>query len=77
MDTVHTYFQTNLEHLHEEEVFDLLTRKGIFTYDYFDSFGTFNEIKLPEKEKYYNTLSNKHLIYEYYEFSKEVLKNSN
>ena len=33
-------------------------RKGIFPYDYLDSFDKFNEDKLPNKEAFYNRLYN-------------------
>ena len=47
-------------HLNQEfntNVLDLLKKKGFFLYDYRDSFEKFNE-GLPNKDKFYNTLTN-------------------
>ena len=69
---MYTYFKKEWGHLDENEVFELLARKGVFPYEYIDSFERFNETKLPEKEKYYSTLSKKDITDEEYEFAKEV-----
>ena len=44
----------------------------VYPYEYFDKFERFNETKLPEKEKYYSTLSKRDITDEEYEFAKEV-----
>ena len=41
-----------------EENFKLLTKKGIYPYDYFDSKDKYNELQLPKKEKFFNKLNN-------------------
>ena len=49
------------KHLSSEfkgEQLELLKRKGIFPYEYLNSFDRFNETELPEKEKFYSRLSN-------------------
>ena len=70
--TVHTYFKKEWGHLDEEEVFELLTRKGVFPYEYIDSFERFKETKLPEKEKYYSTLSNMKITDGEHEFAMDL-----
>ena len=37
--------------------FKLLLRKGVYPYEYMDSWKRFNEKKLPSKDKFYNTLN--------------------
>merc|ERR1712025_1166553 len=48
--TVYSYFKKKWSHL-DEDVFPLLCRKGVYPYEYFDTFEIFNETKLPEKEQ--------------------------
>ena len=36
------------------DILDLLTDKGIYPYDYMDSFERFEETSLPSKEKFYS-----------------------
>ena len=43
----------------EENKCRLLLRKGIYPYEYMDSFERFGEIQLPEKEEFYSSLSGK------------------
>uniref|UniRef100_UPI0035900121 uncharacterized protein n=1 Tax=Myxine glutinosa TaxID=7769 RepID=UPI0035900121 len=40
---------------------DFLTQKGIYPYDYMDSFERFNETQLPLKENFDNKLNNSHI----------------
>ena len=40
---------------------DLLTDKGIYPYDYMNSFDKFDETKLPNKKDFYSQLSEEHL----------------
>ena len=55
-----------------DDAFELLWRKGVYPYEYMDSFTTFNGTKLPEKEKYYSILRNEGLTDEEYKFAKEM-----
>ena len=43
----------------EEGKRQLFLKKGIYPYEYMDSFERFDEAKLPEKEKFYSSLSGK------------------
>ena len=40
---------------------DLLYKKGIYPYEYMDSWGRFSETKLPDKEKFYSKLNDEHI----------------
>ena len=73
---MYSYFKKEWGHL-DEDVFELLTRKGVIPYECIDSFERFNDTKVPEKEKYYSTLSKRDITDEEYNFAKEVWKNSN
>ena len=56
--TVYSYYKKKWNHL-DEDAFELLCRKGVYPYEYMDSFERFNETKLPKKEEYYSSLKNK------------------
>ena len=43
----------------EEEVFRLLRRKGIYPYEYMDSWKKFEETSLPQKNAFYSRLNRK------------------
>ena len=51
---------------------DLLYKKGIYPYEYMDSWGRFSETKLPDKEKFYSKLNDEHITDEEYEHAKTV-----
>jgi len=40
---------------------DLLFKKGIYPYEYMDSWERFSETRLPEKEKFYSKLNDEHI----------------
>ena len=56
----------------EENKRRLLLKKGIYPYEYKDSFERFGETKIPEKEKFYCSLSGKGITDEEYAHAKEV-----
>ena len=58
----------------EENKRQLLLKKGIYPYEYMDSFDRFGETKLPEKEKFYSSLSGKGITDEEYAHAKQVWK---
>ena len=50
---------------------DLMVRKGVYPYDYMDSFNKFKD-ELPTKEEFYSILNNEHISDEDYEHAKNV-----
>ena len=51
---------------------DLMSQKGVYPYDYMDSFEKFNEKKLPTKDQFYSILNNQHITADEYNHAKEV-----
>ena len=41
---------------------ELMKRKGVYLYDYMDSFDKFNDKNLPSKEKFFCMLSDEHIL---------------
>ena len=56
----------------EENIQWLLLKKGIYPYEYMDSFERFDETQLPEKEKLYPSLSGQGITNEDYAHAKQV-----
>ena len=56
------------------ENYQLLTKKGIYPYDYFDNTKKYNEQKLPNKEEFFNKINNKNISDEDYNHAKNVFK---
>ena len=56
----------------EENMRRLLLKKGIYPYEYMDSFERFGETQLPEKEKFYSSLSGQGITDEDYAHAKKV-----
>ena len=52
---------------------DLMIRKGVYPYDYMDSFDKFKE-QLPSKEEFYSVLNDEHISEEDYKHAKKVWK---
>ena len=52
--------------------FNLMTRKGIYPYDFMDSFEKFNKTELPTKEEFYSILNNEHITNEDYSHAQKV-----
>ena len=55
-----------------KEDLDLLTEKGVYPYDYFDSFDRFRERELPPKEAFYSKLSEGDISDEDYERAQKI-----
>ena len=53
------------------EKLDLMAQKGVYPYDYMDSFDKFNE-KLPTKEDFYSILNDEHITDKDYEHAQNV-----
>ena len=56
----------------ESEKYDLLIRKGVYPYDYMDSWDRFNETSLPPIEKFYSKLTGSGISTEDYEHATKV-----
>ena len=56
----------------EENKRQLLLKKGIYPYEYMDSFERFHETQLPEKEKFYSSLSGQGITDEDFARAKQV-----
>ena len=54
-----------------KESFKYTSQKGVYPYDYMDSFDKFNE-KLPPKEEFYSVLNDEHISDEDYEHAKNI-----
>ena len=54
--------------------FDLMIRKGIYPYDYMDSFKKFEDTVLPTKDQFYSLLNDEHISDEDYQHVKNVWK---
>ena len=50
----------------------LISQKGVYPYDYMDSFKIFNEKKLPNKDDFYKILNDEHITDKKYEHAKNV-----
>ena len=51
---------------------DLLYKKGIYPYEYMDSWGRFSETRLPDKEKFYSKLNDEHITDDEYAHAQTV-----
>ena len=67
------YFKSTWNDVNEDG-FELLTRKGIYPYEYMDGSERFQEKKLPPKEEYFSKLSGKDISDKDYEFAQEIWK---
>lgn len=56
---------------------DLLLRKGVYPYEYIDSFVKFNETQLPPIEKFYSSLTDESIKQKDYEHAQNVWKECN
>ena len=65
-----TYQLWNKDH----NKFMLLLRKGIYSYEYMDSWQRFDEKSLPDKEYFYSELNNEGITDEEYEHAQKVWK---
>ena len=58
------------------EQFNLMTRKGVYPYDYMDNFDKFSE-KLPQKEDFFSIMNNEHISNKDYQHAQTVWKTFN
>ncbi|XP_052779407.1 uncharacterized protein LOC128216784 [Mya arenaria] len=55
----------------------LLLRKGVYPYEYMDSFDKFDESELPSKDQFYSTIKKEHISNEDYEHARTVFQTFN
>lgn len=58
----------------KKEKFNLMKQKGVYPYEYMDSFDKFNETELPTKEEFYSVLNDENLTDEEYERAQTIWK---
>ena len=49
-----------------------MTSKGVYPYDYMDSFDKLNETKLPSKDNFFSIMNNEHMSEEDYKHAENV-----
>ena len=64
----------NLSKYYQGDKLDLLMRKGVYPYDYMDSFDKFDEEELPPKDEFYSKLNDKQITDKDYKHAKNVWK---
>ena len=52
--------------------FNLMKRKGVYAYDYMDSFSKFNDTELPKREEFYSLLTDNNISEDDYSHAKNV-----
>ena len=57
---------------YSSEKLELMTRKGVYPYDFMDSFKKFDETILPNKEDFYSILNDTHISNEDYKHAQKV-----
>ena len=53
---------------------NLMSQKGVYPYDFMDSFEKFDQTELPTKEEFFSTMNNQPLLNEEYDHAKKVWK---
>ena len=69
--TTYTYFKKYWSHV-GEDAFEMLRRKGVYPYEYIDSWDKFKETILPSIEHFYITLTDSNIFEHDYEFAKKL-----
>ena len=70
----------NLNHTSEEFKGDkphLMSKKGVYPYDYLDSFEKFNQTKLSTKDQFFSIINDQHITEDEYNHAKKVWKTFN
>ena len=67
----------NLEKEFNEDKVSLLKRKGVYCYEYTDSWEKFQEVQFPDKEKFYSSLNNTNVSTEEYERALKIYSEFN
>ena len=53
---------------------NLMSQKGVYPYDFMDSFEKFNQMELPTKDQFYSILNDQHIMDDEYDHAKKVWK---
>ena len=61
----------------QDKKLELMSQKGVYPYDYVDSFEKFNESQLPIKKDFYSILNNQHITDEDYHHAQNVWETFN
>ena len=69
--TTYTYLKNDWSNV-GEDAFKMLTRKGVYPYEYIDSWEKFEEHQLPEMKEFYSKLTKSGITNEDYEFAKKL-----
>ncbi|XP_022164231.1 uncharacterized protein LOC111029520 [Myzus persicae] len=69
-------FRETSKHFFNEDL-SLVTRKGVYPYEFTDDWSKLEETTLPPKEDFYSTLTEEHITEGEYEHATEVWKNFN
>ena len=56
----------------KNELFQLMKQKGVYPYDYKDSFDKFNETELPKQEDFHSILNNENITDDQYNHAQDV-----
>ena len=72
--TINDNDRISLKQEFSDENYKLLTKKGIYPYDYFDEKQKYSETELPKKEKFFDELNNKNISNEDYKHALNVFK---
>ena len=56
---------------------ELMTKKGVYPYEYMDNINRFEETTLPPKEQFYSTLTEEHIKDQEYEHAQKVWQTFN
>jgi len=69
-------FRYTAKHFSTENL-PLVTRKGVYPYEYTDNWDKLEEISLPPKENFYGSLKESHIKDKYYDHAKTVWNHFN
>ena len=53
---------------------NLMSQKGVYPYDFMDSFEKFDQTELPTKDQFYSVLNDQHITDDEYDHAKKVWK---
>lgn len=70
----YNFFKRKYPLLNENLFFKYLTRKGVYPYQYMDSFEKFKETSLPSKDAYKSDLTGEDISNDEYQFAKDMWK---